>query len=1151
MRLPDRSMTGIKSSMPTEGTAHVLVLAVEFPDKKFDVDIKTVLEENMFGEENKTDEFYPYESVRAYYERSSFGKFSLSGDVYTFIASKDREQYEGKQNELIYEIFDSYRSKILKSYPDTKDKNQYFNDELTKYDQNGDKTIDGIYFYVAGGTSINGSIIKHCSGNVGFCNDLSMGDYKVGSFCYFALTDVNAICHETGHMLGLDDYCANAGGPEAGIAGNDMMNNAQGDHAAFSKILLGWIGQEQIQLITTFSREVQLSDISKEGQCAVIVPEFNERTGLLTKFLMMDYLNNTGNNDNSTYKEKVFLNNKGGVRIYKVDAALDSTGKFLRDVKSCYSEGKAPLIRQVHADEEQTHIVSSTNWLGGKDAGGYADFIVPENYRIVQGLDGCLFHEGDELTPQSLPSSSFYDENLNFVYSGIYVKNIRQNGSKISFMAGKENTIGYSVISTTENTYSSTDDPQIELQLSCDISPADISKFTLSGNMYYSRYGIAYIQDKKGKKINDMQVNVSTSKSGQLTVKKLPLDQTRLEKDRAYEIVIPKGTLKDSSGNILNELKIDFSTKTKYKMYDDFYITEKFTDTVRCIDENGSGILLANKESSDQSHIMGIMYIIENYKIAEEVLCSDEFIQKIMGTETEMWDMWDNADGTWTVLLRLEENELRCVTFDNTGEIHNSYDFKVAEHKNFPYGVGKNMGYAISDDQAVYRLKADSCEKLLKPDEDICNLRMAEDGSFVFENCWEGDFEFYDAEARLMNSINLERLKPIDCIVRIGTFIKCSTGYLMSAWVYNDPMGVDQKYIVWQFDENFKLIKDYLVPGNFNRMLEWENGYIGGFGSTVYLMDFEFHLVDVLEKVTDDYFCGGKIQMKPDGNLFVGWEGDDWKECGFTIDLSSYDDSTVEHIHFLSDNEKPCEAGGRVEISFDMTASEYERESGYKNVNWYYLNEGYITNETYMEISTEDGSYTEYFYFDVKIPTVTPTPDPTATPTPDPIATPTPDPTASPTPDPLSTPPSEVTPSPSPPVVPAQKPNVTQTLTPASSSQLILTVSPSVVPSATPKAAKLMKPLIKVTTQKYRKNMRIANIRLKKYQGTYIEIYYRRGKGKFKKIKLRQYNIKNNKKLFKIGYRKGRKNIYIRVRTYQKKGGKKVYSPYSKSWRVR
>lgn len=81
--------------------------------------------------------------------------------------------------------------------------------------------------------------------------------------------------------------------------------------------------------------------------------------------------------------------------------------------------------------------------------------------------------------------------------------------------------------------------------------------------------------------------------------------------------------------------------------------------------------------------------------------------------------------------------------------------------------------------------------------------------------------------------------------------------------------------------------------------------------------------------------------------------------------------------------------------------------------------------------------------------------------------------------------------------------------------------------------------------------MRIANIRLKKYQGTYIEIYYRRGKGKFKKIKLRQYNIKNNKKLFKIGYRKGRKNIYIRVRTYQKKGGKKVYSPYSKSWRVR
>lgn len=78
----------------------------------------------------------------------------------------------------------------------------------------------------------------------------------------------------------------------------------------------------------------------------------------------------------------------------------------------------------------------------------------------------------------------------------------------------------------------------------------------------------------------------------------------------------------------------------------------------------------------------------------------------------------------------------------------------------------------------------------------------------------------------------------------------------------------------------------------------------------------------------------------------------------------------------------------------------------------------------------------------------------------------------------------------------------------------------------------------------------MAKIKLKKYQGTYIEIYYKRGKGKFKKIKLRQSNIKKNKKLFKVGYKKGKKIIYLRVRTWKRRGGKKIYSLYSKKWRV-
>lgn len=117
------------------------------------------------------------------------------------------------------------------------------------------------------------------------------------------------------------------------------------------------------------------------------------------------------------------------------------------------------------------------------------------------------------------------------------------------------------------------------------------------------------------------------------------------------------------------------------------------------------------------------------------------------------------------------------------------------------------------------------------------------------------------------------------------------------------------------------------------------------------------------------------------------------------------------------------------------------------------------------------------------------------------------------------------------------------------------TASPTVKPTQAPAVskpgkAKPIRPIIRVKTKKLYKNVWMAQIRIIKYQGTDIQIYYRRGKGKYKKIKLKRTNIKKNKKIFKVGYKKGKKNIYLRVRTYQKKGGKKWYSPYSKIRRL-
>lgn len=173
-------------------------------------------------------------------------------------------------------------------------------------------------------------------------------------------------------------------------------------------------------------------------------------------------------------------------------------------------------------------------------------------------------------------------------------------------------------------------------------------------------------------------------------------------------------------------------------------------------------------------------------------------------------------------------------------------------------------------------------------------------------------------------------------------------------------------------------------------------------------------------------------------------------------------------------------------------------------------------------------------------------------PTEEPVKTQMPEETVSPIPSPTL----PVTAKPSGAPVPTAQPQ-TPAPTPIrlTETTALPTASPAVKPTQAPVVSKpgrtkLVRPVIRIKIRKLYKNMWMAQIRIIKYQGTDIQIYYRRGKGKYKKIKLKRTNIKKNKKIFKVGYKKGKKNIYLRVRTYQKKGGKKWYSLYSKIRRL-
>lgn len=76
-------------------------------------------------------------------------------------------------------------------------------------------------------------------------------------------------------------------------------------------------------------------------------------------------------------------------------------------------------------------------------------------------------------------------------------------------------------------------------------------------------------------------------------------------------------------------------------------------------------------------------------------------------------------------------------------------------------------------------------------------------------------------------------------------------------------------------------------------------------------------------------------------------------------------------------------------------------------------------------------------------------------------------------------------------------------------------------------------------------------IRVKKYQGKKLEIYYKKEKGKYSKLIVQSADIKKQKGCFRIRYLSSNKNLFFKMRTYSKIDKRKVYSRFTKEMKVK
>ena len=266
------AVKALDPDLPSVGTDRIPVFAVSFPDCEFKYDDTTDrLQKTIFSPEDKDDPLYPMESVTAYYDRSSYGRLHLEGDVFEYSAEHPIDWYlKSSARSLVSEILEAFDDDLDYNNYDADDDKKIdsmiliFPDEAIEYDDNEDGSPDCWPY----STSV---IDKEKYDGV-----------TAGSFCVISYIDNDRaefntrIAHELGHAMGLEDYYEatdnimtdNEGMP--GPAGIELMDEGTGDLSACSKLLLGWFAEDEVQIYTGGTEEFTLTSTQGSPSCIVI-----------------------------------------------------------------------------------------------------------------------------------------------------------------------------------------------------------------------------------------------------------------------------------------------------------------------------------------------------------------------------------------------------------------------------------------------------------------------------------------------------------------------------------------------------------------------------------------------------------------------------------------------------------------------------------------------------------------------------------------------------------------------------------------------------------------------------------------------------------------------------------------------------------------
>lgn len=277
------------------GEQKILVVPVVFTDYQqlATPALKSSIERAFFGQSSDTG----WESVQSYYNKSSYGKLTLSGEVTDYFhLNISTTQLENMPLNDYYWDQTHYVLENLYNYLKTVDDGQLLHD----YDLDEDGYVDALYLVYMAPYDYDSELfwaymyywnyypnLTHPTFNSFAWSSYSF--MEEGDGYSFAEVDAHTFIHETGHLLGLDDYYDYDS--ESNPSGSfDMMTYNVVDHTMYSKYLLNW-SQPYVVNETT---KITLRPAESSGDFIILNANWNNH--VYDEYILIEYFTPTGLN---------------------------------------------------------------------------------------------------------------------------------------------------------------------------------------------------------------------------------------------------------------------------------------------------------------------------------------------------------------------------------------------------------------------------------------------------------------------------------------------------------------------------------------------------------------------------------------------------------------------------------------------------------------------------------------------------------------------------------------------------------------------------------------------------------------------------------------------------------------------------------------